>query len=129
MSSVSGLINDLESINPIGRVVSEFDLDTLEKYPEKDILLESGDRLFVPERSSTVTVSGQVLSPTSFSFNPKFKVMITFSWPEDFKGADKNESCYLSKWNGFKSKGLAQPADISPGTSLIIPKIQILSIG
>ena len=28
MSSVSGLINDLESINPIGRVVSEFDLDT-----------------------------------------------------------------------------------------------------
>ena len=73
-SSISRLIGDLENIDPIGRVVTEFDLDTLEKYPEKDILLESGDRIFVPERSSTITVSGQVLSPTSFSFNPKFKV-------------------------------------------------------
>ena len=124
MSSVSGLINDLESINPIGRVVSEFDLDTLEKYPEKDILLESGDRLFVPERSSTVTVSGQVLSPTSFSFNPKFKVNDYVQLAGGFQeGADKNRILVIYP-NGMASRVRAWPnqPDISPGTSLIIPR-------
>ena len=38
LSSISRLITNLENIDPIGRVVTEFDLDLLEKYPEKDIL-------------------------------------------------------------------------------------------
>ena len=124
MSSISGLISDLESINPIGRVVSEFDIDTLEKYPEKDILLESGDRIFVPERSSTVTVSGQVLSPTSFSFNPKFKVNDYIQLAGGFQeGADKNRILVIYP-NGMASRVKAWPnqPDISPGTSLIIPR-------
>ena len=42
LTSISGLITDLENIDPIGRVVTELDLDTLEKFPERDILLEPG---------------------------------------------------------------------------------------
>ncbi len=124
LSSISSLIGDLEKINPIGRVVSEFDLDTLEKYPEKDILLESGDRIFVPERSSTVTVSGQVLSPTSFSFNPKFKVNDYVQLAGGFQeGADRNRILVIYP-NGMASRVRAWPnqPDISPGTSLIIPR-------
>ena len=45
LASISGLIFNLQKINPIGRVVAEFDIDTLEKYPERDLLLESGDRI------------------------------------------------------------------------------------
>ena len=63
LTSISRLISNLEDIEPIGRVVTEFDLDILERSPEKDLLLERGDRIFIPERSSTITVSGQVLSP------------------------------------------------------------------
>ena len=62
LSSISRLITNLENIDPIGRVVTEFDLDTLERSPEKDLFLEPGDKIFIPERSSTITVSGQVLS-------------------------------------------------------------------
>ena len=80
LTSISRLITNLENIEPIGRVVTEFDLDLLERSPEKDLLLEPGDRIFVPERSSTVTVSGQVLSPTRFNFDQSLKLMITFSW-------------------------------------------------
>ena len=43
LSSISGLISDLEDIDPIGRVVTEFDLDLLERSPEKDLVLEPGD--------------------------------------------------------------------------------------
>jgi protein involved in polysaccharide export with SLBB domain len=124
LSSISSLISDLENINPIGRVVSEFDLDILEKYPEKDILLESGDRIYVPERSSTVTVSGQVLSPTSFSFNPKFKVNDYVQLAGGFQeGADRNRILVIYP-NGMASRVRAWPnqPDISPGTSLIIPR-------
>ena len=45
LSSISGLITNLENIDPIGRVVTEFDLDLLERFPEKDLLLEPGDRI------------------------------------------------------------------------------------
>ena len=81
----------------------------MEKYPEKDILLEPGDRIFIPERSSTITVSGQVLSPTSFSFNPTFKVKNYIDLAGGYsEEADKNRTLsYLSKWNGIKSKNLA----------------------
>lgn len=124
LSSISSLIGDLEKINPIGRVVSEFDIDNLEKYPERDILLESGDRIFVPERSSTVTVSGQVLSPTSFNFNPKFKVNDYIQLAGGFQeGADRNRILVIYP-NGMATRVRTWPnqPDISPGTSLIIPR-------
>ncbi len=124
LSSISSLIGDLEKINPIGRVVSEFDIDNLEKYPERDILLESGDRIFVPERSSTVTVSGQVLSPTSFNFNPKFKVNDYIQLAGGYQeGADRNRILVIYP-NGMATRVRAWPnqPDISPGTSLIIPR-------
>ena len=79
LTSISSLITNLQNIDPVGRVVTEFDLDLLKKYPERDLFLEPGDRIFIPDRSSTITVSGQVLSPTSFSFDPSINVMVTYN--------------------------------------------------
>tara|TARA_B100000989_G_scaffold176892_1_gene132813 strand:- start:3274 stop:5874 length:2601 start_codon:yes stop_codon:yes gene_type:complete len=124
LSSISGLISDLEDIDPIGRVVTEFDLDLLERSPEKDLVLEPGDRIFIPERSSTVTVSGQVLAPTSFSFDPSLKVKnyinLAGGYSED---ADRNRTLVIYP-NGMASRVRNWPnsPNLSPGTTLVIPR-------
>ena len=124
LTSISRLITNLESIEPIGRVVTEFDLDLLERSPEKDLLLEPGDRIFVPERSSTVTVSGQVLSPTSFNFDPRFKVndyiQLAGGYSEE---ADKNRTLVIYP-NGMASRVRNWPnsPNLSPGTTLVVPR-------
>ena len=124
LSSISGLISNLENIEPIGRVVTEFDLDLLERSPEKDLLLEPGDRIFVPERSSTITVSGQVLSPTSFSFDPSLKVRDYISLAGGYsEDADKARTLVIYP-NGRASRVRNWPnsPDLAPGTTLVIPR-------
>ncbi len=124
LTSISRLITDLENIEPIGRVVTEFDLDALEKFPERDIFLEPGDRIFIPDRSSTVTVSGQVLSPTSFTFNPSFKVNNYIDLAGGFsEEADKSRTLVVYP-NGMASRVRNWPnsPDLSPGTTLIVPR-------
>ena len=124
LNSISRLITNLEEIEPIGRVVTEFDTDLLNRSPEKDILLESGDRIFIPERSSTITVSGQVLSPTSFSFDPSLKVnnyiQLAGGFSED---ADKNRTLVIYP-NGMATRVRTWPnsPDLSPGTTLVVPR-------
>ena len=124
LTSISRLISNLEDIEPIGRVVTEFDLDILERSPEKDLLLERGDRIFIPERSSTITVSGQVLSPTSFSFDPKLKVRnyidLAGGYSED---ADKARTLVIYP-NGRASriKNWPNSPDLAPGTTLVVPR-------
>ncbi len=124
LTSISNLITDLENIEPIGRVVTEFDLDLLERSPEKDLLLEPGDRIFVPDRPSTITVSGQVLSPTSFTFNPSNNVRDYINQAGGYsEEADKNRTLVVYP-NGMASRVRTWPnsPDLSPGTTLIIPR-------
>ncbi len=124
LSSISSLIKNLQEIEPIGRVVTEFDIDLLERNPQKDLLLETGDRVFVPERMSTITVSGQVLSPTSFSFDPSFKVANYINLAGGFsEDADKARTLIIYP-NGRASRVRTWPnsPDLAPGTTLVVPR-------
>ena len=124
LASISGLISNLQKINPIGRVVAEFDIDTLEQYPERDLLLESGDRIFIPERPSTITVSGQVLSPTSFTFNPSLKVKNYIDLAGGYSdGADRRKTLVIYP-DGRASRVASWPnsPDLAPGTTLVVPR-------
>ena len=124
LTSISRLITDLENIDPIGRVVTEFDLDMLERSPEKDLLLEPGDRIFVPDRSSTITVSGQVLSPTSFSFDPSLKVANYIDLAGGYSEEADKARTLLVYPNGMASRVRNWPnsPDLAPGTTLIVPR-------
>ena len=124
LTSISSLITNLQNIDPVGRVVTEFDLDLLKKYPERDLFLEPGDRIFIPDRSSTITVSGQVLSPTSFSFDPSINVngyiQLAGGYAED---ADKRRVLVIYP-NGRSSRVKNWPNNptLAPGTTLVVPR-------
>ena len=124
LSSISRLITSLENIEPIGRVVTEFDLDLLQKSPEKDLLLEPGDRIFIPERSSTITVSGQVLSPTSFSFNPTYKVKNYIELAGGYSEEADSKRTLVIYPNGIATRVRNWPnsPDLAPGTTLVVPR-------
>ena len=71
LSVISNLITRIKAISPVGRIVTEMSLEKLKKNPEVDIVLNSGDRIFIPSEKSTITVTGEVLAPTSFVYSKK----------------------------------------------------------
>lgn len=65
---LQSLITSLKSARAVGRVVVEVDPTVLAARPELDFVLEPGDELVIPKRPSHVTVSGEVLNPSSVMF-------------------------------------------------------------
>ena len=121
------LAEELESVEPLGRMTVESDPDVLAVKPELDILLETGDRLFIPKRPLTVRVDGEVLSPASLQFRK-----------------DKDPGDYIREAGGFTyhadkdrafviyPDGSAQPLKVSlwnhnavmipPGSTIVVPR-------
>ena len=68
LGALRELVAQLESSEPIGRMVIEADPNILLARPELDITVEPGDRLFIPRRPWSVFVSGEVFNPGAQQF-------------------------------------------------------------
>ncbi len=68
IGAVEQLIGQLKNAEGVGRITVEADPDALATDPAVDILLEGGDRVYIPQRPLTVRVAGEVLSPASLQF-------------------------------------------------------------
>lgn len=68
IEAVQKLVAQLRNAEALGRITVEADPAILEIRPELDILLEKGDRIYIPKRPLTVKVSGEVLSPANLQF-------------------------------------------------------------
>lgn len=121
------LAAELENAQGVGRITVEANPEVLKAKPELDMLLEEGDRLFIPRRSLTVRVSGEVLSPASLQFRESKK-------PRD----------YIQEAGGFTfdadvdrtfvlyPDGSAQPLQVGswnynpifvpPGSTIVVPR-------
>jgi len=72
--AVSIILNEFKSIKPSGRVITQFNTTLLEKNISSDLILENGDTIYIPKRSNTIYVFGEVLSPGPQSFNSQYSV-------------------------------------------------------
>lgn len=122
------LVSEVERIDPVGRITVEADPAVLRRDPAQDILLESGDRIYIPKRPLTVRVTGEVLSPAALQFR-----------------ADKKTNDYIAEAGGLtinadrgrifvlNPDGAAQPLSagtwtrlkpvmITPGATIIVPR-------
>lgn len=68
VEAVQHLITRLQNAESVGRITVEADPSALTVQPELDILLEKGDRIYIPKRPLTVRVSGEVLSAANLQF-------------------------------------------------------------
>jgi protein involved in polysaccharide export with SLBB domain len=68
ISTTEALITEIKSTPAAGRVVVQADPTVLQVSPQVDTVLQPGDSIYMPKRPNYVTVSGEVLNPTSLQF-------------------------------------------------------------
>lgn len=122
-----GLADELRAAEAVGRITVETDPGILAAQPELDMLLESGDRLFVPKRPMNVRVRGEILSPAALQFREGKKPLDYIHEAGGFSfHADKSRTFVLYP------DGSAQPLQVSswnhrasfipPGSTIVVPR-------
>ena len=96
-----------------------------DKNLDIDIVLRDSDRIIMPKKKSTVTVSGEVLSPSSFVFSKNLSYSDYIKLAGGFReGADKDNVFFLLP-NGQASKastGWFSSNSMLPGTVIVVPQ-------
>lgn len=73
-AAITGFISGLKEQEPIGRQVVSIDEYSLESDPRLDLKLQDGDTIFVPKRSSSISVVGEVLNSSSLLYREQLSV-------------------------------------------------------
>ena len=110
----------------MGRVVTNFDLTIMNDINLGiDIVLRDSDRIIMPKKKSTVTVSGEVLSPSSYVFSKNLSYSDYIKLAGGFReGADEDNVFFLLP-NGQASKastGWFSSNALLPGTVIVVPQ-------
>jgi protein involved in polysaccharide export with SLBB domain len=127
IQTTQNLIARLKAAKAVGRITVEADPASLKADPEQDILLEAGDKIFIPKRPLTVRVAGEVLSSASLQFRKGKE-------PQDYINQAGGTTYYADTDRTFVvyPDGSAQPLSISmwnhsptfipPGSTIIVPR-------
>ena len=127
ISIAKDLISQLKQAEALGRITVEADPTMLQSQPQLDILLESGDRIYIPKRPLTVRVAGEVLSPAALQFR-------TEKTPREYINEAGGMSFNADDDRAFVvyPDGSAQPLAVSawnhnavfipPGSTIIVPR-------
>jgi polysaccharide export outer membrane protein len=118
LSAFAQLTSDIGSAPATGRVVIEADPTVLQVRPELDVVLQPGDRIFLPKRPSSVLVTGEVLNPGAMQFISGRGVDDYVKLAGGFRQtADRNRLFVVFP------NGAAQPISVSPFnfTSIQVP--------
>ena len=126
LSVISNLITRIKNISPVGRIVTEMSLEKLKKNPEVDIVLNSGDRIFIPSEKSTITVTGEVLAPTSFVYSKNLRVNDYIKLAGGMADSADKRGIFVILPNGQAVRNLDSwkigRGKIEPGSTIIVPR-------
>ena len=93
---------------------------------EADIVLREGDRLIVPEYTSTVKISGNVMYPNVVSYNDNMTVKDYVAQAGGYAFKSKKSKAYIVYMNGNVAKAKKwSKGVVEPGCEIVIPKKQI----
>jgi polysaccharide export outer membrane protein len=130
VSTQKVLLENLRSAEPTGRVVVELKpIDDLAQTAE-DLVLEDGDRIFIPKKPSTVNVLGAVYNPTALTFNEKERELRYYLAMTGGPTENAQENAmYVVQANGsvVSSKKTAWWSDfnntrLNPGDTVLVPE-------
>lgn len=121
------LAADLRNTPALGRITVEANPAVLGDRPELDMPLQPGDRIHIPRRPLTVTVSGEVLAPASLLFDADKK-------PEDYLREAGGLTRFADDDRIFiiHPNGAAEPLEsgwlthqvptLTPGSMIVVPR-------
>ncbi|MCC6597777.1 MAG: SLBB domain-containing protein [Alphaproteobacteria bacterium] len=127
ISEARRLASALRNAQGVGRLIVEANPAALSTQSELDMLLEPGDRLFIPKRNLTVRVSGEVLSPASLQFreNKASADYINESGGFTFN-ADKDRTFVIYPDGSAQPLAVSSwrynPVMIPPGSTIVVPR-------
>ncbi|MBL6613019.1 MAG: SLBB domain-containing protein [Reyranella sp.] len=122
------LVEAVRNAPTLGRVSVVADPTVLATQPQRDMILEPGDVLYVPKRPSSVTVSGEVLNPGSFQFgaNLGYKEYLRMAGGTSQLARESDTFVVLpdgsaqpvsESWTSFEGT-----ANIPPGSTIVVPR-------
>ena len=124
------LLKDLTDVDAVGRLVIDFK-SVLAGNSNDDVTLEDGDVLYVPGKSQSVNVIGEVYVPTSHMFTSGITFNDYISKSGGYRTSADKERTYVIRANGsvfvpsedgsfWFSNGKPQ-FDIKPGDTIVVP--------
>ncbi|MDY0164744.1 SLBB domain-containing protein [Desulfobotulus sp.] len=122
---VMGLIHQLDTAEPVGRLVIDF-AELLVNRKSRDIILKDGDQLFVPSMVQEVTVMGEVQYPTSHLYADRSTIFDYIGRSGGLTAKAAEKYIYVVKADGSvipyrPSRFGPRNTDISPGDTIIVP--------
>lgn len=85
-----------------------------------DVILEPGDRIFIPQQQSTVKISGDVMFPNSVVYEPGKKLKYYIDQAGGYGQTAKKSHAYIVYMNGTVAKAKGN-TPIEPGCQIIVP--------
>jgi hypothetical protein len=125
--ALQNMVNQMAEQDFIGRLVIEADPVVLSLDPEKDIVLEAGDSLFMPKRPNFIVTVGDVLNPGALQFVPGKGVQSYLEEVGGFARAADEDRVFVVYPNGvsrpvkLSSWGGDRNLSIPPGSAIVVP--------
>jgi polysaccharide biosynthesis/export protein len=125
--ALQNMVNQMAEQDFIGRVVIESDPVVLSLDPEKDIVLEAGDALYMPKRPNFIVTVGDVLNPSALQFIAGKGVSSYLDEVGGFTRAADEDRVFVVYPNGvskplnLSSWGGDRDLSLPPGSAIVVP--------
>lgn len=121
------LSRDVANAPATGRVVIEADPTVLQVRPELDVVLEPGDRVFIPKRPNSVLVTGDVLNPGAQQFVSGRRADAYVRLAGGLQRSADSDRVFVILPNGAAQPvGVSAfnftPVQVPPGSTIVVPK-------
>ena len=128
--STGALLEELRESPVSGRVVTEFDLNKLQSNPDKDITLQKGDTVFIPEKINHVYLFGEISNQGTIQYQPNKSIDFYIEQKGGTLSRADLDNIFVLLPNGVsvrvKNKNLFRDGiskvDIYPGSIIFIPR-------
>jgi len=124
------LLKDLTDVEAVGRLVIDFN-GILAGVKKDDVILEDGDILYVPGKSQSVNVIGEVYVPTSHMFTDGISFNDYISKSGGYRASADKQRTYVIRANGsvfvpddgsnFWFSSNKTQLNIKPGDTIVVP--------
>ena len=124
------LLDDLTKVESVGRLVIDLQ-DIIKGNALVDIVLDGGDALYVPSKSQSINVIGEVYVPTSHLYNANLTFNDYIVKSGGMKNLADDDKVYIIRANGsvvlpgsgndFWFAGANQNSEILPGDTIVVP--------
>ena len=85
-----------------------------------DVILRDGDRLIIPQYNNTVSVSGEVMYPTTLPYKPGASLSYYIDQCGGYSLKAKKSKTFATQMNGMVSR-VRSSGDIQPGCNIVVP--------